>query len=314
MPTIATHTRPGTPDRENEDWYAATTDLTVVLDGATIRTETGCQHGLPWYVRQLGAAIMSASAELNRSLTNALAAAIKHVADLHRDTCDLDHPGTPSAAVGIVRRNHDRLEWLVLGDITVMVDTGADELTVTVDNRVSQTALAERAECNRYRIGDPDKPAVIRAMKDVELASRNVDGGYWIASVLPEAAQHAYTGSAVDNEVRRFAVCSDGVVRALDMTELTSHRAVFDVLRHRPALVVDQVRQAEQADPYGDRKPRNKATDDATVVYVELHSDPVHQLTDSEQDAALSSSPRAETARTGGDLFGAVPTRDGRVL
>lgn len=313
MTTITAESRPGTPDRENEDWYAASGDLVVVLDGATIRTDTGCVHGLPWFVRQLGAAIMTTANNRDQGLATALSTAIQHVVDLHSDTCDLTHPGTPSAAVGLVRRNDDQLEWLVLGDITVMVEA-TDGLTVTVDDRVSKTALAERAECNRYLASDPAKPAVIRAMKDVELASRNVKGGYWIASVDPAAAEHAHTGSTAYQDVYRFGVCSDGTMRALDLTGIDSHEGVMRVLRQRPGLLLDQVRQAEHADPEGARNPRNKITDDATVVYVDVQPKPARELTDAERQAALDSNQTAATARTGGNLFGAIPTRDGRVL
>ncbi len=47
---------PGDPGTPNEDWVAVTSDLVVVLDGATVRTETGCVHGAAWYTGELGAA------------------------------------------------------------------------------------------------------------------------------------------------------------------------------------------------------------------------------------------------------------------
>jgi len=44
----------GDPAIPNEDWTAVTPDLVVMLDGATVRTETGCIHGAAWYARKLG--------------------------------------------------------------------------------------------------------------------------------------------------------------------------------------------------------------------------------------------------------------------
>lgn len=269
--TITAHTRPADDDKPNEDWFGVADGLVVVLDGATIRTDTGCLHGLPWYVQQLGSALIAAAQDADTSLTDVLATAIRAVTEQHRDTCDLEHPGTPSAAVGIARQRGEFLEWATLGDITVMVETGPAGLRVTSDDRVSKTATQERRECDRHLLGTDAKMAAIQAMKPVELANRNVAGGYWIASVEPDAGRHAYTGSALLRDVQRVAVCSDGAMRALELTTLDTPDAVLRALHQDgPAALVEQVRAAEQADADGARVPRNKGTDDATAVLVEM--------------------------------------------
>ena len=74
-------TAPGKSGVPNEDWVAATSDLIVVLDGATIRTDTGCHHGVPWYTRKLGAGIIAGAASRAQTLTGALADAITVKAD-----------------------------------------------------------------------------------------------------------------------------------------------------------------------------------------------------------------------------------------
>lgn len=274
MFTANAHSRPAAPNRVNEDWYAVSSDLFVVLDGATIRTDTGCVHGLPWYVRNLGNQLLDAGSTLEVPLPDAIASAIKAVASMHSETCDLSHPGTPSAAVGVVRRQpHGTLEYAVLGDIAVMFSlAGQTEAHFASDTRVSQVAQKERRECDRHLIGTAEKDAAMRLMKDHELAGRNVAGGYWIASVDPEAASHAFTGELPTDQVTRFAICSDGAMRALDgMTSLNSHNGVLDTLRKLgPARLVDMVRSAEERDHEGRRWPRNKVSDDATVVYVEV--------------------------------------------
>lgn len=270
---VTAHTRPATADAPNEDWYAATNDLVIVLDGATIRTETGCIHGLPWYVRNLGIQLMDAAANLETSLSECIAVAIRTVSAMHSDTCDLTHPGTPSAAIGMVRhRPSSTFEYAVLGDISVMFKVeGHEHVNAVVDPRVSQVAVAERRECDRHLIGTDEKMAAILAMKDLELAGRNTAGGYWIASVDPSAAEYALTGSLPVDQVPRFAVCSDGAMRALEMTSVNTNDAVVDTLRHLgPSALVDMVRAAEERDSQGARWPRNKAFDDATAVFVDV--------------------------------------------
>lgn len=125
---VTAHTDPG-GSAPNEDWVAFTEDLVVILDGATTRTETGCSHGVAWYVRQLGLSLMREADRDDRTLAEALAAVIEYVAGLHSE-CDLTHPGTPSAAVGVLRLPDGRLEALTLADVTaaVVTDDGAVQL------------------------------------------------------------------------------------------------------------------------------------------------------------------------------------------
>lgn len=267
-------TAPGDPNVPNEDWYVATPDLLVVLDGATIRTDTGCVHGAAWYTQQLGAAI-AARAPGAPTLTDALTEAIDHVGWLHRE-CDLTHPGTPSAAVAVIRRvgrPNGRLQYLVLGDVTAVIETaGSDERAITVvsDPRVSATAAAQRAEADRHPIGSPEKAAALLGMKRAELAARNTDGGYWIAAADHDAAHHALIGQFAASDVQRIAVMTDGAARFVDLFQLGDWGLALDYLScSGPTAVIDRVRAVETHDPDGVRYPRNKVSDDATVVYTQ---------------------------------------------
>lgn len=164
-------------DRPNEDHFAISQDMVVVLDGATARTETGCVHGVAWYARYLADAVIG---HPDLPPEGALARAIVQTADQHR-TCDLEHPGTPSAAVAIVQAQSDVLRYLVLGDVTVVADT-RHGLQVVSDDRVSKTALAERAIADALPNGSPQKAEALVRMKHAELAARNVPGGFWVAT------------------------------------------------------------------------------------------------------------------------------------
>jgi hypothetical protein len=195
-----------------------------------------------------------------------LSAAIGHVAALHPD-CDLSHPGSPSAAVAITRVTDDGLEYLVLGDITLVMRT-EDTLTVIVDNRVSATAAAERRRADRHPIGSVEKHDALRAMKYVELAARNRPGGYWIAAADPAVATRALTGRVPLTDVSRLAIMTDGAARLVDLFAAMTWTETLSLLdRAGPAEIIRRVRALESADPDGRRWPRNKRSDDATIVY-----------------------------------------------
>lgn len=250
----------------NEDRAVVGHDCVVLLDGATVRTGTGCRHGVPWYVGQLAAAILD-NADLGPGA--ALAEAIERTADQHRSTCDLDHPATPSAAVAILRLSGGLLDYLVLGDTTIVMQRG-DSLAVITDDRVNRTAVAERTAADLLPVGSPEKAEALLAMKHAELAVRNRPGGYWVAAADPAVVEHAIVGRVPVGEVRQVVMLSDGAARAVDAFDLLDWPAVLDLLAtDGPDELITRVRSVERSDPAGARWPRNKTSDDATAVYLD---------------------------------------------
>ncbi|MEU8077198.1 hypothetical protein AB0B31_17315 [Catellatospora citrea] len=264
---ILTATESGKVGVPSEDWSAVATGLVVVLDGATARTETGCIHGVAWYARHLGAFIVEMADNRDIPLASVLRAAITETARAHLHTCDLTHPGTPAAAVGILRDTADHWEYLVLGDVSIAIAATTGEKVIS-DERVGATAPAERAEADRYPIGSPEKQAALLRMKHGELAARNREGGYWIAAADSAAADHAITGTAPKPEIKAMSVLTDGAVRAVEFGLLDWTQLLAVLHDEGPGELLRIVRDAEESDPLGVRWPRNKKSDDATAVYV----------------------------------------------
>jgi hypothetical protein len=276
---FVTHfTAPGNPAKANEDWVAASGDTLIVLDGATVRTETGCRHNVAWYTGHLGRALVAAAGDPDVPLTDGLRQAITSATARHSDTCDLSHPGSPSAGVGIVRVGEAGVEYLVLGDVTLLIETpdGNDfKVQAISDQRISQSARAEREEVDRHLIGTPEKEAALIPMKLAELAARNTDDGYWIASTNPDAAGHAITGTLSRHEVVRLALLSDGAARLVDLFGAYSWRRMLDTIEAAGLpYVVQQVRELEAKDELGKEYPRNKVSDDATILFADPHKVP----------------------------------------
>jgi hypothetical protein len=239
-----------------------------VLDGATARTDTGCTHGVSWFATRLGSAVSSYASTPTLPLRQALGLAIRHVADQHLD-CDLAHPGTPSAAVAILRSGARSLEYLVLGDITILLDT-SDGLDVVIDDRVDATARSEREGADRHPIGSLEKQSALVRMKHAELAARNRPGGYWVAAANPAAAAQALIGSVPLSELNQAAVLTDGAARIVTLFKILDWTELLNLLNQAgPSEVVRRVREIEASDPEGRRWPRNKRNDDATVVYAQ---------------------------------------------
>lgn len=262
-------TLPGRDDRPNEDFAGALPDCAVLLDGSGGPSElpSGCVHGTPWFVRQLGARVLARmETDAKTPLSQILATCIDEVAGLHRGTCDLEALGAPAAMVVMARAAEDTFEYLVLGDSTLVVDTD-EGVKVVSDHRIDHVAAAERLAMQALPVGTPEHRAARIRFVRLQQSLRNVEDGYWIASTAPEAADMALMGSIPLDQVRRAALLSDGVTRFVEF-DLGTWSELLGILdTYGPTTVFNRVRAAETADPDGVRWPRAKKTDDVAVVH-----------------------------------------------
>jgi hypothetical protein len=257
----------------NEDWAGATSSVAIILDGITSppgMETTGCRHGTPWLVASIGTNLALLTAQQpSVDLTEALSQAIAATADRHADTCNLNDNATPSAAVAMVRASELYLDYLVLSDAVVVIDTSRDLIAVS-DLRGQQVIAEERATVFAHPIGSPEHAAARQAMVRKQRSYRNAGGGYWVAAGKPEAAHHAVVGRVARSDLRRAAVLSDGAA-ALVEYGVTDWKGLLDILEHDgPASLIDRVRDAERIDPDGVRWPRFKPSDDATAIFCEF--------------------------------------------
>jgi len=267
---IQVATLPGRDDKLNEDYAGALPGAAVLLDGAGGPSEmpTGCTHGTPWYVRQLGARLLAGmETGPERSLPDVLADGIGTVAGLHRGTCDLSAPGTPASVVVMAREREGQLEYLVLGDSTLVIETTAG-LTVVTDRRIDDVASEERKVMESLPTGTPEHQAARIRFVSLQRELRNRPGGYWTASTSPAAAYEALTGSVPLAGVLRASLLSDGAARFAEFGLGTwgELQGILDLWG--PAALFSRIREAEAGDPAGSRWPRAKRRDDVAVVHL----------------------------------------------
>ncbi|MEU6534935.1 hypothetical protein [Streptomyces sp. NPDC047000] len=263
---VAIDTQPG-GTAPNEDWAAGTPTLAVVLDGlSTAGLDTGCRHGVPWYVTRLGSQLVAALADPALSLVTGLARALEQVAAMHPE-CDLGNPGTPSATVAVLREREGFLDHLVLADSPVVLE-GHQDFTVITDLRVDEVLPELRAEVEQHETHTAEHRAALQRFVTAQRQTRNTPAGYWVAAAGPAAADHALVGSTPITEVRAAAVLSDGVSRLVTEYSMATWSEVFSTLRAGgPRQLIEAVRKVEATDPTGLRWPRYKSGDDATVVF-----------------------------------------------
>jgi hypothetical protein len=260
----------GRDDRPNEDFPAALPDCAVLLDGAGGPAEmpTGCRHGTDWYVRQLGVRLLAGmGGRPEQPLTGLLADGITEVNALHAASCDLTAPGTPSATVVMARLHPDGIEYLVLGDSTLLIDRERREPAVITDQRIEQVAVEQLAAMNALPTGTPEHFAARVTYVARQRELRNRPGGYWITSTDPAAAAQACTGVEHVAGLRSVTLLSDGATRFVEFG-LGDWRTLLALLGTEGInAVFDRIRAAETGDPEGARWPRAKRHDDAAIVH-----------------------------------------------
>ncbi len=268
-------TEPARPDRPNEDFVAASPNAVVLLDGSgtPAGSDSGCVHGVAWYASRLGVNLLATvTTRPDQPLADCLAEAITQTAELHADTCDLTHPGTPSATVIAVRLTETDVEYLVLADSTLVLEP-ADErsLVAITDDREARVGAVLRRPMDSQPTGSPAHTDAHRAYVEALRAHRNRPGGFWVAADDPAAAREALTGSIPRTDLAGFTLLSDGATRLVDRFALANWSQALTLIRnHGPAELIHQVRTAEHDDPDGKRWPRGKAHDDTAVATVTL--------------------------------------------
>lgn len=254
--------------RPNEDFVGDVPGAAVLLDGAGIRgTEAICRHGVAWYSHRLGATILARLARDGATdLVTALADSIDEVAGQHRHTCDIANPSSPQSTVSMVRFEGDRMDFLVLADVYVVLEMTDEQPQVITDSR----ELNVRRECTAALHGvpagtdeyDQTKQSVIDALR----ARRNQPGGYWIAKDDPRAAMEAVIGSVPIEQLSGAALLSNGASRIVDPYQLAKWPTVLQLIRTRgPHEILRRIREAETEG--ASSLDGFKEPDDATVAY-----------------------------------------------
>lgn len=279
MMRVCSASDPAPGRAENEDQVFRYGDLVGVLDGATVPDgfDTGCVHGPVWYVRQLAARLGLAAADRPAAaLTGNLAAAILAVRADHGGRCDLDHPGTPSATVCLLRYGGDHVDYLVLCDSPLVLDLGERVQVISDDRLRTATAdLRRKALTVAGANSELDRATRFRRAVALQREQMNQTHGYWVAAANPDASYHAVAGSLPlhgPDRVRRAALLTDGASVAVEQFGLFDWRGLLDLLSEAgPGELIRRVRLAEAGD--GQRRSGFKRYDDATAVLCGFEED-----------------------------------------
>ncbi|MEU1734409.1 hypothetical protein [Streptosporangium sp. NPDC020145] len=259
----------GSNNVPNEDAVAATSQVVVVVDGVSApkNLPTGCIHGTSWYARSLASQIVASVSRASKvDLQLALDEALRGVAASHVDTCDLSCDGTPSATVAVLCENAERIDYLVLSDAVIAIEDSSS-VGVIADKRVEQLLGSLIDATKAVPVGSPEHEERLIKLVSEQRKLRNVQGGYWLAGAIPEAAEHAIVGSVAAENIHCAAVMTDGAASLVDLYQAMSWKdALKEFASEHPYKWIERVREIEIADSDAVRWPRYKTSDDATLA------------------------------------------------
>jgi len=183
----------------------------------------------------------------------------------HTNTCDMTNGDSPSTTVAILRQRDDAVDYAVLGDSAILIEARGGELVVAHDDRTAYLPDHTNAGISR---------------------SRNTEGGFWIASNRPDAAEWAVTGTFPLAEVTRAAVMTDGITRLVErydrswvISSTASTSMVPPNLLPTSAMQSSRLRQERSGARSTTTSPRCSAGSDRTEPYQASASHPLISMT-----------------------------------
>lgn len=251
------------PFQDSEDKIYVTRDTIIMLDGASAFTQAGISTSN--YAECLGQNLCNIlDGELGVSLQAGLAAAIDQTSRELR----LSRGRSPSSTVTVVRRVGDVVEFLLLGDNLIAFP----DVTVS-DDRIARVGIEERQEYQRRLTSgtgyDRTHRAAMRELQRRQAASRNQEGGYWIAEADPSAADHAIVGRRSLAQSPWAVLATDGAYKTMAHLGLDDWNVVRDANRDELTGILHQCQQWEAiSDPDGRELPRAKRHDDKSLATI----------------------------------------------
>ena len=271
---------PGSPERTNEDALGATGTVAFVLDGVTGLADStllGGKSDAAW----VSAAARDLLLEYGPGRGADLRGLIRIVADriserfarerLRAPAERYEMPWTTLSMIGVAP---GILHIAYLGDSRVIVETAEGEIhnfgtnptRTTFEQRLSARVVAERKGLGVEAVRATVLPELRRARNTV-----NTAGGFWLLGADPEAAAHAGVTSLTLSGPATVLLATDGFYALKDDYHAFDDRDLIATSQTLGlAEMGAQVRRIEEGDPFGERFPRMKKSDDATALLVRV--------------------------------------------
>lgn len=265
----------------NEDVAGISRYGAWVLDGATglnnkkiVSDESDAKWYVDWWNNYL-----SQNIDKDFSLKDILYNGIDIVTREYKNTVGntkVDKLDIPSCSIVIIKYYKDKLEYLVLGDCTLLTKVNnnynciKDESVCRLDEVVFNS-IKNIENINELSLLDK-KNKVLPVIIENRL-KKNTKEGYWILEFNKDAVDNAIHGFIDVKDEISIVLASDGFSCAFDRYNLVNKKDVFSIVQNEGIdHIYNKIRNLEREDLNGIVYPRFKVSDDSTCVYLNLYN------------------------------------------
>jgi hypothetical protein len=269
---------PGHPLKPNDDAFGHTGSAAVVLDGATSLGEPLMpgDSDAAWIAhfgaRRLMAHMRDGEAPKN-ALRYTLADAEKSFKALRRRE-PKEQWELPFASMAFASETKSGFDFLWFGDCAGLLRRANEKVEVLGDSFASKVLESRRAAkaakaLNVAPVMEGERSPLLPQLRNAR--NRINTGSHWAFSPDPRAADHvamkhvSIAGEAI------LLLASDGFLAlTTDYGRYTAQGLMEKAVAKGLAVLGEELREIEDADPRGRKYPRFKKSDDATAVLLKL--------------------------------------------
>jgi hypothetical protein len=269
----------GNPLKPNDDAFGHVGHAAVVIDGATSLGEPLMpgDSDAAWIAhfgaRRLMAHVRDGDAARD-ALRHTLEDARKSFEALRRRAPEGKWE-MPFASMAFAFEAPGGFDFLWFGDCAGLlhrapgeVETLGESLAAKQREAQAVAKLAKASGLSPVGAGG-NRPEFLPALRKAR--ERLNSGDRWVFSPEPEAADHAAHRRLAAPAGSVLLLASDGFLALVtDYGRYTAHTLMDKALTKGLGLLVDELREIEDADPQGHKHPRFKKSDDATAVLLKL--------------------------------------------
>lgn len=263
----------------NEDMVGLCKKGAWVLDGATglnnknlISKESDAKWYVSWWNKYLQENI-----DKDKSLKEIVLEGLEKIKKeylLKLNGLKIENLDLPSASVVIIKFYTDKLEYILLGDCTLLLNKLNEDIIIK-DERVcklDEKVFSKMENLNkRCNLTIFEKKNILLPLIIENRLKKNSDKGYWILEFNKEAIEKSIHGYIdVEGEVR-IMMSSDGFSCAWDRYNIFKENEMIEVGKNKGiGYINNKIRKLEKEDYNGIIFPRFKESDDSSCVYLHI--------------------------------------------
>jgi len=266
----------------NEDIIGLSPYGAWVLDGATglnnknlISDESDAKWYVNWWNKYLHDN-MKRNVSLKEIMKDGIDEISKEYHKLVGDT-KVESLDFPSCACSIIKFYENKIEYLILGDCTLLINnkdcikTFKDDAISKLDKKVYD--YMSEIENSKNMTFNERKDKVMHIIIENRL-KKNTIGGYWSLEFSKDAIDNCVNGFIdIDNDMK-IMMTSDGFSCAYDRYDIFSEEDIINIANTEGIdYIYKKMREFEKSDEKGVKYPRFKVHDDSSCVYLNIYKD-----------------------------------------